>query len=134
MEGRGRGLFTVQDVGAGKNLCWFEGEVCGRRDVEALGVSALSYVVMAEPDLFLRAVQGGPMSLAWFANHTCGGANARIVVVGSGKDVRAVLRTKREVGAGEEVLVDYRLSCVNGQKLQARHWHFECRCQVCRKE
>jgi hypothetical protein len=134
MEGRGRGLFTVQDVGAGKNLCWFEGEVVGRRVVEALGGSALLYVVMVEPDLFLRAVQVGHMSLAWFANHTCVGANARIVVVGSGKDVRAVLRTKREVGAGEEVLVDYRLSCVNGQKLQPRNWQFECRCQVCRKE
>jgi hypothetical protein len=115
MDGRGRGLFTVCAVRAGLNLCWFEGDVVRRSELGGVGGSELAYVVMVEPGLFLRAVQDGHMSLAWFANHTCVGANARIVVVGSGLSVRAVLRSLREIGVGEEVLVDYRLSGVEGQ-------------------
>jgi hypothetical protein len=134
MDGRGRGLFTVCAVRAGLNLCWFEGDVVRRSELGGVGGSELAYVVMVEPGLFLRAVQDGHMSLAWFANHTCVGANARIVVVGSGLSVRAVLRSLREIGVGEEVLVDYRLSRVDGEKLQARYWHFKCRCALCRKE
>ncbi len=99
-----------------------------------IGGSELLYIVMVEPGLYLRAVQGRHMSLAWFANHTCVGANARIVVGGSGLEVCAVLRASREIGAGEEVLVNYRLSGVDGEKLQPRYWQFKCRCLLCRKQ
>jgi hypothetical protein len=131
MDGRGRGLFTVGAVGAGKDLCWFEGEVVRKTVLGGVGVSELSYVLMVEPGLFLRAVQGRQMSPAWFANHTCVSPNARIVVVGCGLEARAVLRASRQIRAGEEVLVNYRLSGLDGGKLQAKHWQFECKCVHC---
>ena len=118
-------------VRAGEDLCWFEGEVVRKSVLGGVDGSELSYVVMVEPGLFLRAVQGGHMSLAWFANHTCVSPNARIVVVGCGLEARAVLRASREIGAGEEVLVNYRLSGLDGGKLQAKHWQFQCKCVHC---
>ncbi len=115
MDGRGRGLFTVRAVAAGRGM----------------GGSELCYVLMVEPGLFLRAVQGGKMSLAWFANHTCVNANARIVVVGCGSEVHTVLRATLQVGAGEEVLVNYRMSALDGGKLLPKYWQFKCRCVHC---
>ena len=134
MEDRcGQGLFTVDGVERGLDLAWFDGDVLRRLDlVESEGFD-FSKVIMVEPGRFLRARVGRQMSLAWFANHTCSGANARIVVVGSGDEVCAVLRAARELRVGEEVVVDYCLSSLKGGKLERRDWHFECLCSFCRK-
>jgi hypothetical protein len=132
-DGRGQGLFTVDGVERGVDLAWFDGEVLRRRGLEVSGGLDFSKVIMVEPGRFLRARVGGEMSLAWFANHTCSGANARIVVVGSGDEVCAVLRAARELRAGEEIVVDYCLSSLRGGKLERRDWHFECLCLFCRK-
>jgi hypothetical protein len=118
-------------VGAGADLCRFEGEVVRKSELGGIGGSALCYVLMVEPGLFLRAVAGGEMSPAWFANHTCVNANARIVVVGGGSEVSAVLRATRDIVAGEEVLVNYRLSGVDGGKLLQKYWQFKCVCVHC---
>jgi hypothetical protein len=132
-DGRGQGLFTVRGVGEGVDLCSFEGDVLGKRDLEVRGETDYSKVIMVEPDVFLRARRDGEMSLAWYANHSCADANARIVVVGSGDEVCAVLRARRDVAAGEEIVLDYRLSSLSGRKLERRRWHFECLCSHCRK-
>ena len=129
-DGCGQGLFTVDGVEQGMDLAWFDGEVLLRRDlVESEGFD-FSKVIMVEPGRFLRARVGRQMLLAWFA---CSGANTRIVVVGSGDQVCAVLRTVRDLRAGEEVVVDYCLSSLRGGKLERCDWHFECLCSFCRK-
>ncbi len=132
-DGRGQGLFTVCGVREGVDLCWFEGDVLTQRDLEVTRETDYSKVIMVEPDLFLRARRGSGMSLAWFANHSCLDANARIVVVGSGDEVCAVLRARRDLAAGEEIVLDYRLSSLSGRKLERSRWHFECLCVHCRK-
>ena len=73
------------------------------------------------------------MSLAWFANHSCFDVNARIVVVGSGDEVCAVLRASRDLAVGEEIVLDYQLSSLSGWKLEHNRWHFKCLCVCCRK-
>ena len=127
-DGRGQGLFTVDGVERGVDLAWFDGEVLRRQDLEVSGGLDFSKVIMVEPGRFLRARVGREMSLAWFANHMCSGANARIVVVGSGDQVCAVLCAARDLGVGEEVVVDYHLSSLRGGKLERSDWHFECLC------
>lgn len=110
-DGRGRGLFAIQDIPPGTILCVFGGSVLPWKMLRKLSPDSRRMALQVEDDLFLVSTQEGPSD---WVNHSCD--------PNSGMAGQITLVSMRKIRVFEEITFDYAMTDSLGYD------EFECAC------